>query len=125
MMTELTGLPAGVIGVEATGKLQAEDYRDVLLPLIRRTVGSGEVRLVLVIRDFEGVSGSGLWEDAKMGAGNMGSWKRTAVVTDVTWIADMLGIFGWMTPGEVRHFPLDQREAAIAWTAAGEFDSVP
>jgi hypothetical protein len=60
-----------------------------------------------------------------MGAATVGVWKRTAVVTDVEWIVTMLGVFGWLTPGEVRHFPLDQRDAAIAWTAGGEFDSVP
>ena len=32
MIKELTGLPTGVIGFEATGKLRAEDYRDVVVP---------------------------------------------------------------------------------------------
>jgi hypothetical protein len=27
-------------------------------------------------------------------------------------------MFGWMTPGEVRHFPLARRDEAIAWAAA-------
>ena len=31
MIIELTDMPAGVTGFEATGKLRAEDYRDVLL----------------------------------------------------------------------------------------------
>ena len=26
-------------------------------------------------------------------------------------------MFGWMTPGEVRHFPLAQREDALVWAA--------
>jgi hypothetical protein len=30
----------------------------------------------------------------------------------------MITMFGWMTPGEVRHFPLAQRDEAIAWAAA-------
>ena len=125
MMTELAGLPAGVVGVEASGRLSAEDYRDVLLPIIQRTAHAGDVRIVIVIRDFEGVSGGGLWEDAKMGAGHMSNWKRTAVVTDVEWIVSMLGLFGWMTPGEVKHFPFAERDAAIAWAAAGQLDAYP
>jgi hypothetical protein len=36
MIKELTDLPAGVIGFETSGKLQAEDYRDVLLPALER-----------------------------------------------------------------------------------------
>ena len=125
MMTELSGLPGGVVGVEASGRLSAEDYRDVLMPIIERTAHAGDVRIVIIIRDFEGVSGGGLWEDTKMGAGHMGSWKRTAVVTDVEWIVNVLGLLGWMTPGEVKHFPLAERDAAIAWAAAGQFDPAP
>jgi SpoIIAA-like len=30
----------------------------------------------------------------------------------------MIALFGWVTPGEVRHFPLAQRDDAIAWAAA-------
>jgi hypothetical protein len=26
-------------------------------------------------------------------------------------------LFGWMTPGDVKHFSLAQRDEAIAWTA--------
>jgi hypothetical protein len=29
----------------------------------------------------------------------------------------MTTLFGWMTPGEVRHFPLAQCDEAIAWAA--------
>jgi hypothetical protein len=30
----------------------------------------------------------------------------------------LTALFGWMTPGELRQFPLAEREAAIAWAAA-------
>src|SRR5262249_60528138 len=36
MIKELSGLPDGVIGFETTGKLRAEDYRDVVLPALER-----------------------------------------------------------------------------------------
>jgi hypothetical protein len=41
-----------------------------------------------------------------------------ALVTDIEWMGHMTTLFGWMTPGEVRHFPLAQRDDAIAWAAA-------
>jgi hypothetical protein len=34
-------------------------------------------------------------------------------------MSHMITLFGWMTPGEVRHFPLAQRDEAIAWASAG------
>ena len=39
MITELTDLPAGIIGFEASGKLEAEDYRDVPAPGGRAGLG--------------------------------------------------------------------------------------
>jgi hypothetical protein len=43
VIKELTDLPPGVIGFEVTGKLQAEDYRDVVLPALERAAAGGEV----------------------------------------------------------------------------------
>jgi hypothetical protein len=117
MLNQLTGLPAGVIGFETAGKLQAEDYRDVLLPAIQKASTDGEVRLVLVIADFEGISGGAVWQDLKMGVEHFRGWKRIALVTDVEWMIHMTSIFGWMTPGEVKRFSLADRAAAIEWAA--------
>jgi len=117
VIKELSSLPAGVIGFEATGTLSAEDYRDVILPALERASASGEVRFVIVIPEFRGMSGGALWQDLKMGMEHLRAWKRIALVTDIEWMNLMTTMFGWMTPGEVRHFPLAQREEAIAWAA--------
>jgi hypothetical protein len=118
MIKELRGLPAGVIGFETTGKLRAEDYRDVVLPALERAAAGGEVRFVAVIGEFQGMSGGALWQDLKVGVEHLRAWKRIAVVTDIERVDHMITMFGWMTPGEVRHFPLAQRDEAIAWAAA-------
>jgi hypothetical protein len=118
MIKELSDLPPGVIGFEATDKLQAEDYRDVLIPAIERAAASGEVRVVIVIPEFHGMAGGALWQDLKMGVEHFRTWKRIALVTDIEWMGHMTTLFGWMTPGEVKQFPLAQRDEAIAWAAA-------
>jgi hypothetical protein len=56
--------------------------------------------------------------DLKVGIEHLRAWKRIALVTDIEWMGHMTTLFGWMTPGEVRHFPLAQRDEAIAWVAA-------
>ena len=118
MITELTDLPNGVIGFEAEGKLRAEEYRDVLLPAIERAASAGDIRIVLVMRSFDGMTGSALWQDLKMGVGHFRAWRRIALVTDIGWMTQASSLFGWMTPGELRHFPLAERAEAIAWAAA-------
>jgi hypothetical protein len=118
MMKQLTDLPDGVIGFEAAGKLQAEDYRDVLLPAVEKAASDGrDLRIVIVIDHFDGMSGGALWQDLKMGVGHMRGWKRIALVTDIEWMVHMTAMFGWMTPGEVKHFPLAERAEAVTWAA--------
>jgi hypothetical protein len=117
MFEELTDLPKGVIGFAMAGTIHAEDYRDVLLPAVERAVAAGDVRVVIVVNGFDGMSAGALWQDLKMGVEHLGAWKRIALVTDVEWMVHLANLFGWMTPGEMKHFALAHREEAIGWVA--------
>ena len=117
MITELDGMPRGVTGFEATGKLRAEDYRDVVLPALERAASTGEVRFFLVIKDFDGMSGGALWQDLKVGVEHLRSWKRIALVTDIGWMTHATELFGWMTPGQTKTFPLNQQIEATEWVS--------
>ena len=117
MIKELSDMPSGVIGFEASGKMRAEDYRDVVLPALERAAAAGEVRFVIVMPDFDGMSGGALWQDLKVGVEHFRAWKRIALVTDIEWMKHMTSLFGWMTPGEVKTFPLAQQGEAIEWVA--------
>ena len=122
MFEPLAGLPQGVIGFAASGELQASDYTDVLLPTVDRALASGDdVRIVLVFERFDGISGGAMWQDLKMGVEHLTRWKRIALVTDIDRMTHLTSLFGWMTSGEMRHFPLAERAQAIAW-AAGSSD---
>ncbi len=117
MIQILEDMPAGVIGFEARGKLEADDYRKVILPALVEAAESGEVRFLIVMRDFQGMSGGALWQDLKVGVEHLRAWKRIALVTDIDWMRHMTDLFGWMTPGETRSFSLAQRDDAKAWVA--------
>ena len=117
MLNAIPGLPSGVIGFEVTGKLEAEDYRDTLAPAVAKAADDGDIRLVMVLPSFEGIEPEAIWEDTKLGVTNWSAWKRVAFVTDVEWMTQAMRWFGWMSPGEMKHFPLAERAAAIAWVA--------
>jgi hypothetical protein len=117
MLNQITDLPAGVIGFEVAGQLRAEDYRDILLPAVEKAAEAGEVRVLIVIPKFDGFSPGALWADLKMGVKEWSAWKRIAVITDIEWMAFGVHWFGWMTPGEVKHFALADRDAAVTWVA--------
>jgi hypothetical protein len=118
MIQEMTDLPAGVIGFEISGQVKAEDYRDVIIPALDRAASQGDVRFVVVFPEFHGMTGGAMWEDLKVGIEHFRKWKRIALVTDTDWMRHAITVFGWMTPGDVKHFPMSQRAEAIAWTAA-------
>ena len=117
MIQEISDLPAGVIGFEVSGQVRAEDYRDVIIPVLEHAASQGEVRFVVVIPEFEGMTGGALWEDLKVGIEHFRKWKRIALVTDIDWMRHAITMFGWMTPGEVKQFPMAERAEAITWAA--------
>jgi len=118
MLKPLTDLPAGVIGFEADGEIHADDYTDTLLPAVSAALAEGgQLRVVLVFQQWDGITGGALWEDLKMGTHHLGDWKRIALVTDVDWMAHLSKLFGWMTPGEMKQFPMAEQAAAITWAA--------
>ncbi|HEY3486140.1 MAG TPA: STAS/SEC14 domain-containing protein [Ilumatobacteraceae bacterium] len=121
MMRLLPDLPDVVIGIEATGEVDDDDYDDVLRPAIEdRLSRHDKVRLLYVLgEEFEGYDDDALWEDAKLGARFFTSFDRIAVVTDATWVRRSVKFLGWMIPGEVKHFPLGERDAATTWITDG------
>jgi SpoIIAA-like len=119
MIKALENLPEGVIGFETSGKLEAEDYRDVLIPAIEGAAAAGKVRVVVVIDDFGGLSGGALWEDLKLASRHFRSLHRFALVTDSDWMRHFVAAFGWMIPGEIKYFPMAERTDAVQWAEAG------
>jgi SpoIIAA-like len=119
MIETLTDLPAGVIGFEITGEIEADDYATTLVPAVERAAAEGGVRLVLVFPRWDGVSAGAAWEDLKLGVEHLRSFERTALVTDIDWMRHLVAVLGWMSPGELKLFPMDRRQDAVEWAAAG------
>jgi stage II sporulation SpoAA-like protein len=121
MIECLEDTPKGVVGLKASGKLTKADYTEVLEPALREGVESGELRLLFVLTDFEGLELSAVPEDFKTGMRTWirdhSAWKRFALVTDVEWVAKAMQMFAWMTPGEVLTRDLDGLAEAKAWVA--------
>lgn len=119
MIERIEGMPAGTIGLRASGKLTKEDYRTALEPALEEGVASGALRLVFQLTDFDGLKADAWIEDVKTGLSVLvrdhSAWKRFALVTDVEWVANAYRLFTWATPGEVKIFDLDGLEEAKAW----------
>lgn len=123
MIERIEGMPAGTIGLRASGKLTREDYQQVLEPALKEGVESGELRLLFAMPSFDGLEPGAMVEDIETGlrawVRDHSAWKRFALVTDVEWVAKAMRAFGWLAPGEIRVFPLGDLDLARDWVATG------
>jgi hypothetical protein len=121
MIEVLQDMPEGVTGIRVSGRVSGDEMRE-FKPDMEEMLNTGEIRIVEVIAsDYEGFGPGGLVEDLKMGFGALfrhhSAFKRIAVVSDKEWVAHTLHAVGWMVPGELAFFGLDELERAKEWAA--------
>ncbi len=98
MLKLIPGLPGSVIGIEAVGKVEADDHRQVLDPAAADQMKAHhKVRLLYVLGEqYEGYTAAAMWEDTKLGFHDISAWERIAVVTDHRALGDTVKVFAWM-----------------------------
>src|SRR6478672_10788267 len=122
MIQRLADMPPGTLGFRASGEIERGDYEHVLRPELQHTLDSGEgLRTLYVIEDLDEIEPGALWADSKLGfdlgVRHHDAWIRSAIVTDIHWMARASKMFLWMIPGEARVYPLAELEQAKAWVA--------
>jgi len=117
MIKFIEGLPDNVIAVEAVGKVEADDYRNVLDPAIAKAIETHDkLRFLYVIGEaYDGFTAGAMWQDTKVGLGDRKAWERIAVVSDHRALIDAFKVFAWMVSGEVRTYPMAELDDAKAW----------
>ncbi|MGN6211691.1 STAS/SEC14 domain-containing protein [Parafilimonas sp.] len=120
MLTKITDVPDYVAAFKATGEIDKDDYKNVLMPEIERIdKAHGHIHFLYVLETPVKNFSVGAWiEDAWTGLKHFRGWKKIAIVTDehaVEAITDKIGV---MIPGETRGFKLSELEAAKKWVAS-------
>ena len=122
MVERITDMPEGTIGFRVDGDVEREDYTELMRPALEEAMASGQpLRTLYVIEDLDDMEAGALWEDSKLGF-DLGirhhkQWERSAIVTDIEWMARATKLFAWMIPGEARVYPLAELEDAKRWVA--------
>ena len=116
----IKGLPDNVLGLEASGEIEDDDYDDVVIPAVEELLEHTEKAriLYLLTEDFEKFEADAMWEDAKMGLHHFGKWERIAFVTDHKGYRRAVKTFGFLMPGEVKVFSLGELDDAKTWISA-------
>ena len=124
MIERLADMSAGTVGFRVAGEVDRDDYRNVLVPELHKALESGEkLRTLYLIEDLDEIEPKALWDDAKLGfdlgVRHHDAWERSAIVTDLDWMARATRLFAWMIPGEARVFEVAELDSAKAWVAGG------
>lgn len=121
MLTPIWGLPEGSVGFEASGHVSNADYKERLIPALEAAIAEhGKVRFLFVLGEkFEGYDPTAMWDDTLFGLRHLGDFQRIAIVTNDQLYGGAIRMFGPMMPGEIRVFPLSEKEAAKRWITAG------
>jgi SpoIIAA-like len=122
MIERITEMPAGTVAFRVAGEVERDDYNDVLVPELRRALDAGGgLRTLYLIEDLDEIEPGALWADAKLGfdlgVRHHDASVRSAIVTDLDWIARATRLFAWMIPGESRVFETAALESAKQWVA--------
>jgi SpoIIAA-like len=75
----------------------------------------GRVRVLEIIKDFEGMDVHAFWHDLKFSLRHLGDFSRCAIVTDAKWLALWSAIVAPFLDCEVCYFRPDEVEEARDW----------
>lgn len=119
MITEMKDLPGGVLGFSLEGTVSAQDYYDVLIPVIEKALhGDKKLRLLMVAGpDFKGYAPGAMWDDTAFGVRHFFDFSKIAFVTDNDVYGAMARAAGFLMPAMVDVFAMKDLDAAKAWLA--------
>src|SRR5215475_7114913 len=113
MVELLADMPEGTLGFRVAGDVTREDYTGTLVPVLHAALeAGGGLRTLYVLEGLDELEAGAMWQDAKLGfdlgVRHHGEWQRSAIVTDIEWMARATRLFAWMIPGEARVFGLSE-----------------
>ncbi|MGN6167679.1 MAG: STAS/SEC14 domain-containing protein [Solirubrobacteraceae bacterium] len=116
-------MPQGTLGLRVSGRVERSDYEQVLAPELRAAIAAGRVRALFVVERVDGMEPAALWADLQLffevAVRHRAAWERTAIVTDVAWMARAANASLGIIPGQALVYPQSQLETAKAWVASG------
>ncbi|MDR2881526.1 MAG: STAS/SEC14 domain-containing protein [Azoarcus sp.] len=114
---EIEGLPSDVVALRAVGIITAQDYHDMLLPLVEEKLkGHDKIKCLIVLdEEYTTYSADAAWSDMKFGVGHIRNFSRAALVTDIGWITKAAKLFMPLIPFAFETFPLAELENAKKW----------
>jgi len=107
---------SNIAEITVDGRVSREEVKDVTARLAAMIEVHGKLRIIEVIKDFGGMDPASFWDEFKFTAGHFNDFERCAVVADAQWIEWWAKTAAPLLKCEVKHFKLDEIDAAREWT---------
>jgi SpoIIAA-like len=119
MIEIMQTLPSNVVGFRATGKVEKDDYDQVIIPQIDALVKEQDkINFLLVLDTSIGnFSAGAILKDLGVGLKHFTKWHKMAIVSESSGINTFTDIFSYIAPGEAKSFTHDQLPEAIQWVS--------
>jgi len=109
-----------IVGVRVSGMLTDEDYKRFLPVLEELIAKNGPISICLDMEDFQGWSPKAAWEDLKFGLTHDIDIRRVALIGAPEWVKWMFHLFAVFFTSEIRFFPPEEKNRAIAWLESAD-----
>jgi SpoIIAA-like len=106
---------AQAVEIVLEGRVSTEQFdalADSLEAFIKR---HGRVRVLEIVKDFEGMDASALWHDIKFSLRHLKDFSRCAIVANPNTHHLWANLAGVLISCEVEHFAPDEEDAARDW----------
>ena len=116
-MLEIIENSNNLLYVKASGEVTATDYETVLIPAAEAILKEHDkLRMIYELGpEMTGFSAGAMWEDAKVGMNHLTQFEKLAVISDHSWIVNMVKIFAFMIPCPMKMFSAAQAAEARTW----------
>jgi hypothetical protein len=121
MIEQLPDFPSNVVAFVCSGRITRGDYEAVLVPAVEAALSRHEkVRLYYQIAaNFSHIE-PGVSHGFNVGIEHLLRWDRIAIVTNLDWVRETLRAFGFLLPGAIEIFKLEEAEEARQWVLAAD-----
>ena len=118
-MLDFRSIPdSSIVEFTVDGAVTREDFDAVIAAVESKIEDYGSVDLLEEIRSFGKIPPSVFLDDLTWAIRHMRDIGRVAIVCDKDWIERLVGLMHRLVKADVRHFDLDDIDAARKWLRA-------
>jgi len=106
---------AQAVEIVLEGRISTEEFEALAQRLEAFIARHGRIRVLEIVRDFEGMDASALWEDIKFSLRHLKDFSRCAIVANPNTRHLWSSLVAPFMSCDVEHFPPGEEDAARDW----------